>query len=45
HDNFRLDDASAYVDKMIVDGNGCIQSLPHRDKMDGAFSARLVRTK
>lgn len=45
HDNFRLDDASAYVDKTIVDGNGCIQSLPHRDKMDGAFSARLVRTK
>lgn len=45
HENFRLDDASAYVDKTIVDGNGCIQSLPHRDKMDGAFSARLVRTK
>lgn len=45
HENFRLDDASAYVDKSIVDGNGCIQSLPHRDKMDGAFSARLVRTK
>lgn len=45
HEDFRLDDASAYVDKTIVDGNGCIQSLPHRDKMDGAFSARLVRTK
>ncbi len=45
HPNFRLDDASAFVDKNIVDGNGCIQSLPHRDKMDGAFSARLVRTK
>jgi len=45
HSNFRLDDASAYVDKNIVDGNGCIQSLPHRDKMDGAFSARLVRTE
>ncbi len=45
HPNFRLDDASAFVDKNIVDGNGCIQSLPHRDKMDGAFSARLVRTE
>lgn len=41
--NFALDDASNFVDKRIVDENGCIQSLPHRDKMDGAFSARLIR--
>ena len=41
--NFALDDASNFVDKSIVDENGCIQSLPHRDKMDGAFSARLIR--
>lgn len=41
--NFALDDASNYVDKRIVDENGCIQSLPYRDKMDGAFSARLIR--
>ncbi|GAB1441600.1 16S rRNA (cytosine(967)-C(5))-methyltransferase RsmB [Ignavibacteriales bacterium] len=43
HSNFRLDDASKFVDKNIVDENGCISSLPHRDKMDGAFSARLIR--
>jgi 16S rRNA (cytosine967-C5)-methyltransferase len=43
HDNFKLDDASKFVDKNIVDGNGCISSLPHRDRMDGAFSARLIR--
>lgn len=43
HKNFMLDDASKFVEKTIVDENGCIQSLPYRDKMDGAFSARLIR--
>jgi 16S rRNA (cytosine967-C5)-methyltransferase len=43
HTNFRLDDASKFVNKNIVDENGCISTLPHRDKMDGAFSARLIR--
>jgi len=45
HNNFRLDDAARFADKKIVDENGCIQTLPHRDKMDGAFSARLIRTE
>ena len=43
HKNFMLDDASKFVVKTVVDENGCIQSLPYRDKMDGAFSARLIR--
>ena len=27
----------------IVDENGCIQTLPHKHIMDGAFAAKLVR--
>ncbi|HUX60536.1 MAG TPA: 16S rRNA (cytosine(967)-C(5))-methyltransferase RsmB [Ignavibacteriaceae bacterium] len=40
--NFKLDDASLYFSKDLVDENGCIQTFPHVHHMDGAFAAKLI---
>jgi 16S rRNA (cytosine967-C5)-methyltransferase len=41
--NFKLESAKGIFPDEIVDENGCIQTLPQKHKMDGAFSAKLVR--
>ena len=41
--NFRFESARGRLPDEIVDENGCIQTLPHIHKTDGAFAARLVR--
>ncbi|MEP7147010.1 MAG: 16S rRNA (cytosine(967)-C(5))-methyltransferase RsmB [bacterium] len=43
HGDFIIDDAGKYVDKKIVNSDGCIELFPHIHGMDGAFSVRLVR--
>ena len=43
HSNFMLESARGKFPDEIVDENGCIQTLPHKHKMDGAFAAKLVR--
>lgn len=44
HPNFKLEDASQFVNKSVVTTEGFIVTLPHRHHLDGSFSARLVRT-
>ena len=41
--NFRFENARERFPEELVDENGCIQTLPHIHKTDGAFAARLVR--
>lgn len=41
--NFRFESAREKFPEEIVDENGCIQTLPHIHKTDGAFAAKLVR--
>lgn len=41
--NFRFENAKGKFPDDIIDENGCIQTLPHIHKTDGAFAARLVR--
>ncbi|MGB5286927.1 MAG: 16S rRNA (cytosine(967)-C(5))-methyltransferase RsmB [Ignavibacteriaceae bacterium] len=41
--NFRFESAKEKYPDEIIDENGCIQTLPHVHKMDGAFAAKLVR--
>ena len=41
--NFKLESAKGKFPDEIIDENGCIQTLPHIHKTDGAFAARLVR--
>jgi 16S rRNA C967 or C1407 C5-methylase (RsmB/RsmF family) len=38
-----LESAKGKFPDEIIDENGCIQTLPHIHKMDGAFAAKLVK--
>ncbi|MHB8853052.1 MAG: 16S rRNA (cytosine(967)-C(5))-methyltransferase RsmB [Ignavibacteriaceae bacterium] len=40
--SFKLENASLYFPKDLVDENGCIQTFPHVHHMDGAFAAKLI---
>lgn len=39
--DFKLVDASLYVDSELVDESGFVRTFPHTHKMDGSFAARL----
>ena len=41
--NFTFESAKGKFPDEIIDENGCVQTLPHVHKMDGAFAAKLVR--
>jgi 16S rRNA (cytosine967-C5)-methyltransferase len=41
--NFKLESIKGKFPDEIIDENGCIQTLPQKHKMDGAFAAKLVR--
>lgn len=41
--DFRIEDASDFVDRSIVNKDGCVELFPHINKTDGAFSVRLKR--
>jgi 16S rRNA (cytosine967-C5)-methyltransferase len=41
--DFKIDDASKYVSKELVNEEGCIETFPHRQNIDGSFAARLVK--
>jgi 16S rRNA (cytosine967-C5)-methyltransferase len=41
--NFELESAKGKFPDDILDENGCIQTYPHKHKMDGAFAAKLVK--
>ena len=43
HNNFKFESAKGKVEDTLVDENGCIQTLPQKHQMDGAFAAKLVR--
>jgi len=43
HSEFSLESANGFVPAEVIDENGCVQTLPHVHKTDGAFAARLVR--
>ena len=43
HPEFKLKDISNKFPKELIDENGCIQTLPHIHKSDGAFAAKLIK--
>jgi 16S rRNA (cytosine967-C5)-methyltransferase len=43
HPNFKFESAKEKFRADVVDENGCIQTLPQRHQMDGAFAAKLIR--
>jgi len=45
HPEFRIDDAGKYVDKSLVNEQGCVETFPHRHGIDGSFAARLIKVR
>ncbi len=43
HPNFKFESAKGKFNDDVIDENGCIQTLPHKHQMDGAFAAKLIR--
>ncbi len=43
HPEFVIDDASRYIGKDLVNGDGCIETFPHMHNIDGSFAVRLVK--
>jgi 16S rRNA (cytosine967-C5)-methyltransferase len=43
HPNFKFESAKGKVSDNLVDENGCVQTFPHKNLMDGAFAAKLIR--
>lgn len=43
--NFELVDLSKYFNKSLIDENGCVQTLPSKHNIDGAFVAKIIRKK
>ncbi|MDP2302866.1 MAG: 16S rRNA (cytosine(967)-C(5))-methyltransferase RsmB [Ignavibacteria bacterium] len=43
HQEFELINAKNHLSEELIDENGCVQTLPHKHKMDGAFAALLKR--
>lgn len=43
NNNYKLVDASSMYPPELLDKNGCIQTLPHKHGLDGAFAAKIVR--
>ena len=44
HTNFKLINLVNDFNKDLIDETGCVQTLPSKHKLDGAFVAKLVRT-
>ena len=42
HPEFKIDDASKFINKDLVNPQGCVETFPHKQGIDGSFSARLV---
>ena len=41
--NFKIDNASNYIDKKFVDKEGCLNIFPPKHKIEGVFAARLIK--
>jgi 16S rRNA (cytosine967-C5)-methyltransferase len=42
--DFKVTDASVFVNPELVDQHGLVRTLPHLHKMDGSFACRLEKT-
>lgn len=44
HPEYRIDDASAYLNKSLVTSEGFVETFPHRHHIDGSYAVRLVKS-
>jgi 16S rRNA (cytosine967-C5)-methyltransferase len=45
HPEFKIDNASKFIDRALVNEEGCVETFPHRHGIDGSFAARLIKTQ
>ena len=45
HPEFKIDDASKFVNKAVVTADGMIETFPHKHHIDGSFAARLIKSQ
>jgi 16S rRNA (cytosine967-C5)-methyltransferase len=43
HPEFKIDNASGFINKDLVNEEGCFETFPHKHNIDGAFAVRLVK--
>ena len=43
HPDFRIDNASQFVNRAVVTSDGFVETFTHRDHIDGSFAARLTK--
>ncbi len=43
HPEFKVDDASKFVNKSVVTPEGFVETFPHRHHIDGSFCCRLIK--
>ncbi len=43
HPEFKIDNAAKFVNRELVNEEGCIETFPHRHGIDGSFAVRLVK--
>jgi len=43
HPDFKIDDAARFVNRDVVNQDGCVETFPHKQGIDGSFAARLIR--
>lgn len=43
NNNYKLVDASSMYPPELLNGKGCIQTLPHKHGLDGAFATKFIR--
>jgi 16S rRNA (cytosine967-C5)-methyltransferase len=44
HPEFRIDDASRFVNHTVVTTEGWVETFPHRHHIDGSFAVRLIKS-
>lgn len=43
HTDFVIDDATKYINNILVNENKCVETYPHKHHIDGSFAARLIK--
>lgn len=44
HQEFKIDDASRFVNHSVVTEKGWVETFPHRHHIDGSFAVRMIKT-
>jgi len=43
HPEFKIDSATRFINRELVNAEGCVETFPHKHNTDGSFAARLIK--